>query len=235
MQIQSSVPHCIYLVGGAVRDSLMDLKPHDYDYVVVASSLLDVRQVVESIEGAIVVHEDARYGLIRAKINKDVVDFVMARCDGAYTDHRHCDSVRPGTLLEDLSRRDFTVNAIAIDTCSNMVHDPYNGADDVATKTLKCVGNANERLSEDPLRILRALRLMITHGLAPDSQLQMCLRDSAIAQMISYVSADRLRQELQRCTQHNVQDCLNLLVKYPHLLSAILKKVTIKWQKNLIL
>jgi tRNA nucleotidyltransferase (CCA-adding enzyme) len=231
MQIHGSTPCTVYLVGGAVRDSLMDIVPHDYDYIVVAPTLMEVKHVVQSL-GAAILHEDARYGLVRARIDNASFDFVMARCDGVYTDHRHCDSIRPGTLAEDLSRRDFTVNAIAIDSSSQAVIDPYNGVDDLANRKLKCVGNAEERLSEDPLRILRAIRFIVTHGLTPDDELQQCLQSSTMAQKISFVSADRMRQELDRCMQNNVHSCLSVLLGYPHLLSAVLEKVTLKWRKK---
>jgi tRNA nucleotidyltransferase/poly(A) polymerase len=220
--------HPMYLVGGAVHDSLMDIVPHDYDYVVVADTFDIVKEVVRSLK-ATIVHEDPSYGIVRAKINTEVVDFVIARCDGVYTTKRHCTPVSAGTLAQDLARRDFTVNSIAVSTSTDEVVDPFGGIDDLSTRTLRCVGFVSDRLSEDPLRIIRALRFIVTHGMSPDSALEACLQDATLVDQISHISADRIRQELTKCLQHDTTRCMQVLLQYPLIMKAVLKQVQLKF------
>ena len=94
-----------------------------------------------------------------------VADFVLCRKDSASGDGRRPDSVEPGTVLDDLARRDFTMNAIARDVQTGEVLDPHGGREDIKWKTLRFVGDPMTRIREDGLRVLRGLRFMITKGL----------------------------------------------------------------------
>ncbi len=150
----------IFKVGGAVRDQFLDLKSKDIDLAVEAKSFDEMREEVIRRNGKIYV-ETPQYFTIRAKLpTLGDVDFSLCRRDGIYKDGRHPESVEPASILDDLARRDFTINAIDIDT--NETLDPHNGIEDIVNKTIKCVGDPHLRFEEDSLRILRALRFHIT-------------------------------------------------------------------------
>lgn len=226
MSVAHCMPGCMYLVGGAVRDSVLGLTPHDEDYIVIGDFDAVKKQVLSI--GSIV-HADARYGLVRGKVNGCVHDFVMARRDGMYHDRRHC-SVQPGSLLDDLARRDFTVNAVAVDACDFTVVDPFNGMQDLQQRTLRCVGNTRDRLSEDPLRMVRALRFIVTRNLQPDAELQACMLQSDVVSTVQHISKDRIRQELNKCLEHDTEFTLcRLVLQYRELMRVLLTKVTLKF------
>src|SRR3990167_2493624 len=138
----------IYQVGGSVRDSLLGLKSKDIDYAVEASSFSEMKQLLVDL-GYHIFLEKEEYLAIRARDPRDgiVYDYTMCRVDGFYTDHRRPDSVTSGTIMEDLRRRDFTINAIAIDPDGEYL-DPFDGRSDLETMTLRCVGKTDERIRE---------------------------------------------------------------------------------------
>src|SRR5579859_2576372 len=144
-----------YLVGGYVRDKILGIPSKDLDYSVEAASYEEMRQSIIDRGGTILL-ETPNFFTIRARIGKEVSDYVLCRKDGAYSDSRHPDSVEHGTLHDDLARRDFTMNAIAIDSDGNYI-DPFNGISDIKNKLIRCVGNAQDRFDEDALRMLRAI------------------------------------------------------------------------------
>ena len=153
-----------YEVGGAVRDEILNLPTNDLDYAVEAESYEAMREAVLERGGEIFL-ESPEYLTIRAKVpGIGPADFVLCRKDGAYSDGRHPDRVEPGTLLDDLARRDFTMNAMAVDIENGKLYDPHDGRKDMEAETIRCVGVAEERFEEDALRILRAIRFAITKG-----------------------------------------------------------------------
>ena len=165
----------MYQVGGSIRDELLGRPPHDLDYVVVAR---DCEALADTLRGSgyEVVHLDRRFGVARARApGGRVSDFALARRDGCYRDHRHPESVEATSILEDLGRRDFTVNAMARCTVTGELLDPYGGRADLEASVLRCVGDPLVRLGEDPLRVLRAIRFMVSHGLKADAALHQAL------------------------------------------------------------
>lgn len=142
-----------YAVGGCVRDSLLGLSPCDWDIATAAK----VEQVIELIPEAKVLSE--KFGVAQIKSDDGNIDIATFRTEGVYSDHRRPDEVEFITSIEDdLKRRDFTVNAIA-DNPDRPVVDPFGGREDLKTKLIKTVGDPAERFEEDPLRMLRAIRL----------------------------------------------------------------------------
>ena len=209
-----------YIVGGWVRDTLLGIAPADVDYVVVATDLQGVVETAASYGTVVHVHE--KYGCVRVRMpDRSTADFVLARRDGKYSDQRRPDEVMPGTLDQDLCRRDFTVNAIAYDPRTRTYIDPLGGITDAQTRTLRCPGNARDRLNEDPLRALRAIRFMVTHDLAPDDDLHAALATIEVRG----VSADRARLELVKCLRHDTPTTFATLLKYPRVLDGVLKLV----------
>ena len=154
------------MVGGAVRDILMDKTPHDYDFATNATPDQMLKIAEESnIE---VIPTGIKYGTVTFRIDGESFEVTTYRKDSNYSDGRRPDQVTFSTnILDDLSRRDFTVNAIALNMLSNVNDyvDPFNGIKDIENKFIRTVGDPVERFTEDGLRILRAIRFRFKLGL----------------------------------------------------------------------
>lgn len=198
----------IFQVGGSVRDKLLGVKSKDIDYAVECDSFLEMRQHIASI-GTIFL-EKPEFLTIRAKVNGEFADYVMCRKDGHYSDNRRPDSVTPGTIMDDLARRDFTMNAIAIDTETGTYLDPFNGIGDIASMTIRCVGS-NDRLIEDPLRLLRLIRFVIKLNFHIERELSDFIFDTEWKDLLASVSVERQREELTKCMAMNTLQTLRLL------------------------
>lgn len=202
----------VYAVGGSIRDELLGLQPKDLDYAVEAESWAEFKAWVESTHEKVFL-EKPEFLTIRAlKASGDVRDYVMCRKDGIYSDSRHPDSVEIGSIYEDLARRDFTANALAREfevlpngelNKSGRIIDLFGGATDIQNRILRCVGNPKHRFSEDPLRLLRAIRFMITKEMNLSWEIQDELNDKSWANKLKDISRDRVREELERCFKFN--------------------------------
>lgn len=201
----------IFKVGGCVRDELIGVKSKDIDYAVECGSFEEMREHIARI-GTIFL-EKPEYLTIRAMINGEPADYVMCRKDGYYSDNRRPDSVEPGTILDDLSRRDFTINAIAIDTATGEYYDPFNGAADLKLGKIVCV-RSSQRLEEDPLRILRAIRFAITKNLRLDTSIIGFIQYACLSNMLRTVSIERIREELQRCFAYDTVATLDYIASF---------------------
>ena len=143
----------VWIVGGAVRDLMLNIKPSDIDLAV------DVppEEVMELFPYSI--PTGLRFGTVTLRSSDELYEATTLRSESGYGDGRRPDEVEWGTSLRtDLSRRDFSMNAMAIDIENRLLHDPFNGRKDLENGVLRAVGDASERLSEDALRILRAYR-----------------------------------------------------------------------------
>lgn len=204
-----------YLVGGAVRDKLMGLKPKDLDYSVECESYEAMRDDIIARGGTIFL-ETPKYFTIRAKMPVlGAADFVLARRDGMYTDGRRPDEVMAGTIYDDLARRDFTMNAIAENVETGEIVDPYLGRVDIDFKFITCVDNPIDRFTEDSLRMLRAIRFSITKGFYIQSNIEDCLDDYKYVNLLKNVSVERIREELVKCFAHSTPDTIAALNRYP--------------------
>jgi tRNA nucleotidyltransferase/poly(A) polymerase len=139
-------------------------------------------------------------------------DFVLCRKDGAYSDGRRPDEVAAGTILDDLARRDFTMNAIAIDA-DGLIIDPHNGTADIGEKVIRCVGGV-ERLYEDGLRMMRALRFRVQLDFTFDDAIRYELNGSHNIKYLRSVSADRIRDELEKALRIDTMETLGLLLDF---------------------
>lgn len=199
-----------YLVGGSVRDELLGINSKDKDYSVVCSSYASMISDIQRRGGEIFL-ENPEYLTVRAKVPQlGACDFVMCRKDGSYIDGRRPEEVIPGTLHDDLARRDFTVNAIAKDEAGQII-DPFGGQSDLRKRLLRCVGNAEDRLSEDFLRLLRAVRFSITKNLIIDGEICRCLNNRRFRDGLMKVSVERVREELDKCFKHDTIKTLQVL------------------------
>ena len=183
-----------WVVGGAVRDSLLGRIPIEYDICTTATP----DEVIESFDDTI--PTGVKFGTITVKSGTSVFEVTTLRTETGYGDGRRPDIVEWGnSLMTDLSRRDFTINAMAYDLARELLHDPFGGKKDLENKCLRAVGNANQRLSEDGLRILRAYRFMDRHenGIwQPENELSVALVENRA--MLAMVSIERVWNELAR-------------------------------------
>lgn len=196
----------IYEVGGSVRDKLLGVPHHDYDYAVEAPSFKVMKDWLLR-EGYVVYVEKEEYGTIKARLppNKKAYDFTLCRKDGYYSDHRRPDNIESNniSILEDLKRRDFSINAIAIDPNGNVI-DPHNGIEDVKLRYIRCVGDTKKVLYEDPLRLLRAYRLSITKDLHIDPEIINISSDPMFrSRFVISVKSEMIQNELNKMLLYN--------------------------------
>ena len=198
-------------VGGAVRDKFLGVDSKDVDFVAVPTQQFDT---ADDAFNALVAHlketgfkvflETPQFFTVRAQVPEDnplkertdVADFVLARKDGPSSDGRRPDFVLPGTLMDDLTRRDFTVNAMAM--MNDELIDPFGGREDLDNNLLRFVGNPNDRIVEDGLRVMRALRFHITKGFDVDADTWDAVNSEFAAEMLMKVSIERISDELQK-------------------------------------
>lgn len=209
-----------YEIGGCVRDRLMGVKPHDIDYTVVMDGESDLTEAFDKLEaylreqGANIFQVRPEFLTIRAQMpgrtRPNVFDYVLAREEGPYSDGRRPDWVRPGTLHDDQKRRDFTVNSIARAEDGTLI-DPFDGQADLALRLLSCVGSAYDRLTQDSLRALRAIRFCITKGFFMDRDLQDALKSEWLPPLLANVSTSRKREELDKAFAKDTVATLDLL------------------------
>lgn len=211
-----------YLVGGAVRDELLGVRSKDLDYAVEAPSFDAMREWILE-QGMEIFLDRPEFNVIRARRGKEVADYVLCRKEGPYSDSRHPDWVETGTILDDLARRDFSVNAIARDAETGEYVDPWNGRQDLEDFRLRAVGNAEDRLREDPLRAFRALRFRVTKGLFIDGELNNALR-AAVGMDMDSVSTERIRDEVFKMFKHNTVRAMEALISYPRYLDIIVDR-----------
>lgn len=218
----------LYLVGGAVRDHL-DGRTHakDYDFAVEADSFQAMHDWFLQHGGTIYLSRP-EYGTIRGSIPYAALpgdyggailpyleldgDFTLCRGDGVYTDGRHPDRITPASLTDDLARRDFTINAMALDSQGTLL-DPHLGSYDLRDRVIRCVGNPFERIEEDPLRILRAMRFAVTRNMRIDYTLAGAM--ARHASRLDTVSSERIVEELRRMFTHSTTNTLTVLVAFP--------------------
>lgn len=146
--------HSAYVVGGCVRDSIMGRVPHDWD--ICTSATPD--EMLEIFKDYKVIETGLQHGTVTIVIDKEQYECTTYRIDGKYSDNRRPDTVAfTDNLIEDLKRRDFTINAMAYNDKEGLI-DPFEGLMDIEYGKIQCVGSAEDRFNEDALRILRAIR-----------------------------------------------------------------------------
>jgi putative nucleotidyltransferase with HDIG domain len=184
--------HTAYAVGGCVRDLIMSRAPTDWDVATNASP----ERLQELFPDSFY---DNAFGTVTIKTRSDdpivwTVQVTPFRTEAGYSDKRHPDEVRfAKTVEEDLSRRDFTMNAIALSRSGTLV-DPHDGQADIAAKLVRAVGDADARFTEDALRMMRAVRFAAQLGFTIEERTAAAL--SAHAATISHISVERVRDEL---------------------------------------
>lgn len=179
-----------YFVGGCVRDALLHRTIHDWD--ITTSALPE--QVMACFSNC--VPTGIRHGTVTVLDDGFRAEVTTYRADGTYADGRHPDQVSfVRTLSEDLARRDFTINAMAMDSCGRII-DLYGGREDLKCRLIRCVGEPRKRFEEDALRMFRALRFSAQLGFAIDTLTREAI--GVCACLSDKLSAERIREEVEK-------------------------------------
>jgi len=185
----------LYLVGGSVRDELLGLPVHDYDFTTNAEPE-GIKRLLRTADADAIYTVGERFGTVGALFDDARFEITTYRSE-AYTPGSRKPAVAFGTSLEpDLARRDFTVNAMARPAAGGEIIDPFGGQGDLAARTIRAVGNPDERFAEDPLRLLRAVRFAAQFGF----EIEPITRDAIMrnADTLRTISAERITQEVNR-------------------------------------
>ena len=210
--------YAAYLVGGCVRDALSGLQPHDYDITTDATP----DEIVAVFGETSCTYYGKAFGTVCVKQGSDSAEITTFRTEGAYSDARHPDTVIFSKHVEDdLSRRDFTCNAIAYDPRTGLL-DPYHGAEDLQQGILRAVGTPADRFHEDALRIMRGMRFYARFGLVPEPATETAMRECAPG--LDKISAERVFTEL--CGMLMGAHITEVLEKFPEVLAVRIPEIT---------
>lgn len=216
----------MYEVGGCVRDEILGVKSKDIDYVAVpneellndiksANSMFNILSGYLKSEGFEIFLETPECFTIRAKFPKGhkyqgVADFVMARKEVGYISGTRTPIIEPGTLYDDLIRRDFTLNALAKDENGDII-DYFDGMWALDAKMLITPLDSRTTMLDDPLRLLRAFRFSITKDFTISPRVwETCLMDSVVNKLEEVVSQERIREEVFKMMKHDTIKSLEL-------------------------
>lgn len=179
-----------YMVGGCVRDLLLGKEPDDYD--ITTNALPD--EIIEVFKGYKTLSLGKRYGTITVIFEDETFEITTYRTEQGYSDSRHPDKVMfSNRIEEDLTRRDLTINAMAMD---KDIIDLHGGRDDLKNKIIRAVGNPDERFKEDALRMVRAIRF----ATVLDFQIEECTFNSILenSHLLKNVAPERLKPEMNK-------------------------------------
>lgn len=236
-----------YQVGGHIRDELLGLQSKDIDYVAVETdkaklesfqinALFDSLVQDLTIQGFEIFLKTPDCYTIRARFPKDhenagiTADFVLARKEIGYKEGTREPIVVPGTLYDDLQRRDFTVNAMAKDPKTGAIIDPFGGIGDLKNKVLRTPISGQITFADDPLRILRGIRLAITKGFSLSEEIVNIIKMFDYNTKFYVVSEERIREELYKCFHYNTKLTLFYLNIFWRLSDYIFSKTKL-WLK----
>jgi tRNA nucleotidyltransferase (CCA-adding enzyme) len=179
-----------YAVGGCVRDSILEREPEDWDITTKATPL-EVKKIFRRT-----IDTGIQHGTVTVMLDKAGYEVTTYRIDGEYEDGRHPKAVSfTEDLVEDLKRRDFTINAMAYNVERGLI-DAFDGLADIKAGIIRCVGSATERFEEDALRILRAVRFSAQLGFTIDEETLAAVRTKS--ENLKNISAERIRVELNK-------------------------------------
>lgn len=181
-----------YAVGGCVRDLCRGVLPHDYDITTSATP----EECEEVFSGRRIIETGIKHGTVTVIINGEPLEITTYRTDGEYLDGRHPESVTFSRRIEDdLSRRDFTINAMAYSPNRGLV-DVFGGRDHIDEGVIACVGEPDKRFGEDGLRIMRALRFASSFGFSIEAATAASIHRNRA--LLSNISAERILAEYKR-------------------------------------
>ena len=214
-----------YLVGGAVRDILLNKEPDDYDFTTNATPD-EIKEIFHDFPN---LNYGSHHGTVTIIIDNIPYEITTYRIDGKYLDYRHPTNVSyTKSLKDDLSRRDLTINAFAITKDDNnnfKIVDYFNGLDDLKNHVIKCIGNPSDRFNEDALRILRTLRFACQLGYTIEEETSNAI--ISCSKLLNYISIERIISEIKKMIIHSCSDIIN---KYS---SVFMKRIYILNDKSL--
>jgi len=186
----------LYLVGGVLRDAVLGRLHPGTDLDFTTDALPDATEAILSGWAEAIWTQGKRFGTIGAVVDGRTVEITTHRAEAYHPDSRKPEVVFADAVEADLSRRDFTVNAMALSLPDANLIDPFDGVGDLAAGRLRTPLAAEESFSDDPLRMMRAARFIAGYGLVPDDALVTAVR--ALADRLEIVSAERIRTELDK-------------------------------------
>lgn len=205
------------VVGGCVRDTLLGLTPKDWD-ITTSAKPEQVKHVLADIK---LLETGLKHGTVTALSNGMPVEITTYRIDGTYSDNRRPDSVCfTNCLTDDLSRRDFTINAMAYSE-QNGLTDCFGGQEDLKNNILRCVGEPDRRFDEDALRILRGLRFCAVLGLTPEKATAQSMQTHC--GLLDHIAKERIGSEFIKllCGKYAPQ----VLREYPLVIGQVLPEI----------
>jgi len=214
----------IYLVGGAVRDMLRGEKIHDWDLA--TNALPD--EVIDIVKraGGKVVPTGIKHGTVTVFYKHNTAEVTTFRLESGYSDGRRPDKVHfTSDIEEDLSRRDFTMNAIALRLPEGKIVDPFGGETDIKAGIIRCVGNAAERFNEDGLRPLRAVRFSSQLGFEIEQKTFDAIAGALCVS--AKVSWERVRDEIDKILASPIPSRGFLLMEKAGLLKLFLEELAL--------
>jgi len=207
-----------YLVGGCVRDAVLGEEPKDWDICTPALP----EQTIKCFEGQHIIETGLKHGTVTIMINRKPFEITTYRIDGIYSNNRHLDSVEfINDLKEDLSRRDFTINAMAYNPSKGFI-DFFDGISDIRNHTVRCVGDADKRFQEDALRIMRALRFSSVLGFDIEDETSAAIFRNK--ELLKNIALERISSELNKLIVG--QNAGYLLSRYTAVIQTIIPEIS---------
>lgn len=205
-----------YIVGGCVRDSLLGCCPKDWDICTSATP-----EIVKELHSR-TIDTGLKHGTVSVIESDGIYEVTTFRIDGVYSDNRRPDRVRFVTDLKmDLSRRDFTVNAMAYNDETGLI-DYYGGISDLKEHKIKCVGNADDRFDEDALRILRAIRFSAVYDFSIEHDTSRAIHDKVT--LLRNIASERIQSEVCKTIIFG-QRAADILLEYSDVVSTIVPEI----------
>ena len=217
ISILESKGYQAYVVGGAIRDLLMKKEPDDWDITTDALP----EEIISCFTEQKIVKTGLKHGTVTVLFEGGAYEVTTFRVDGKYSDKRHPDGVYfTPSLREDLSRRDFTINALAYNPSIGLF-DYFGGEQDIKDKVVNCVGEPGKRFNEDALRMMRALRFASVLGFEIGQSTASALQDNRL--LLNNVAVERLNAEL--CGLICGKDAANILFKYADIIEVFIPEI----------
>lgn len=181
-----------FMVGGCVRDSILNLTPNDYDITTSATP----QEIMNIFKDYKIIDTGIKHGTVSIILNNNIYEITTYRIEGEYENNRRPKNVEfTSNIEEDLKRRDFTINAMAYNEQFGIV-DKFNGLEDLQKRIIKTVGNPDERFEEDGLRMIRAIRFSSKLGFSIDENTLKSIYKNAY--IIKNISIERINDEFTK-------------------------------------
>lgn len=182
----------VYLVGGSVRDFLLNIELKDLDF---ATPCLP-SQIIEALDTNEYDDFSLQFGTVKTIYDGKAIEITTFRKEGIYEKRRHPTQIEfVDNMQLDSIRRDFTINALYMDS-NGHIYDFHNGQEDLNNKNIRIIGDADIRIKEDPVRILRAIRFKLSLGFSLDPKLEEAIRNNI--ELVKEISQSRIRMELDK-------------------------------------